>query len=157
MPDTAIPTGPALTRRAVVAGACGAACAAALTACSGYGAGRPPAPAPAPASPAPPASAGDPAAPGALTATSAVPVGGGVVFGDQDVVVTQPVAGEFKAFTATCTHQGCLVGEVSDGTINCPCHGSRYDVTDGSVVDGPASRPLAEKPITVQSGSILLA
>jgi Rieske Fe-S protein len=155
-----------LTRRAVVAGACGTACVAALSACASYRSGAPaPVGAPAPAAqPVPPTVPADPsAAPGAaagpapLVSTSAVPVGGGVVFAEQDVVVTQPVAGEFHAFSATCTHQGCAVDEIADGTINCPCHGSEFAVEDGSVVAGPAGSPLPERAIRVEGGSILLA
>jgi Rieske Fe-S protein len=93
----------------------------------------------------------------ALASTSAIPVGGGTVFKDQKVVVTQPKAGEFKAFTATCTHQGCTVGTVSGGTINCPCHGSKFDIADGSVANGPATKPLAAKKIIVKGGKISLA
>ena len=68
----------------------------------------------------------------------------------QDVVLTQPVAGTFKAFSATCTHQGCTVAEVAGGTINCPCHGSKFAVADGAVTAGPAPRPLPEKAVTVK-------
>jgi Rieske Fe-S protein len=84
-------------------------------------------------------------------------VGGGTVLAEQDVVVTQPTAGEFRAFSATCTHQGCPVSEVADGTINCNCHGSKFAVADGSVVDGPAKKPLPERRITVTGEEILLA
>lgn len=148
-----------LTRRAVVAGACGTACTAALSACASYGpGGSTPAPAPAgsadpPAAPAPSGSA----AAAALAATSDIPVGGGAVFAEQEVVVTQPVAGEFHAFSATCTHQGCAVGEVADGTINCPCHGSTFGVADGAVVTGPAVTALPERRVRVDGGSIVLA
>ena len=92
-----------------------------------------------------------------LTATSAIPVGGGKVFTSQKVVVTQPTAGEFKCFTAVCTHQGCIVGSVADGLITCPCHGSQYHITDGSVARGPAPSALAAKPITVSNGEISLS
>ena len=64
-------------------------------------------------------------------------------------MVTQPTEGEFKCFTAICTHQGCLVASVSDGTINCDCHGSKYSIETGEVEEGPATFPLAEVPITV--------
>ena len=57
---------------------------------------------------------------------------------DDKLVVTQPTEGEFKGFTAVCTHQGCTVGRVEDGEIRCPCHGSRFSAEDGSVVGGPA-------------------
>jgi Rieske Fe-S protein len=149
-----LPT-PALPRRAVMVGACGV-CAAALSACSSYGSGGAAAPAPAPA----PTGAPGAAAPGggaALTSTTDIPVGGGAIFADRQVVVTQPTAGQFKAFSSTCTHEGCTVSQVSDGTINCPCHGSRFSVTDGSVVRGPAESPLPAKNIQVEGNSIVLA
>ncbi|MGW2560299.1 Rieske (2Fe-2S) protein [Streptomyces sp. NPDC001514] len=91
-----------------------------------------------------------------LGATSEVPDGGGKVFKKQKVVVTQPTKGDFKAFTAVCTHQGCLVDKVENGTIDCPCHGSKFRITDGSVARGPAQRPLAPKQITVTGNQIRL-
>jgi Rieske Fe-S protein len=72
-------------------------------------------------------------------------------------VVTQPTSGQFKCFTAVCTHQGCIVSDVSDGTINCACHGSQYSIEDGSVVQGPATFPLSEEKITVTGDQISLA
>ncbi|MFE0253440.1 Rieske (2Fe-2S) protein [Streptomyces sp. NPDC059010] len=92
-----------------------------------------------------------------LAATADIPEGGGTIFKDQEVVVTQPKAGEFKAFSAICTHRQCTLTSVSDGTINCPCHGSKFNITDGSVAHPPATQPLPEKKITVQGNSILLA
>ncbi|WP_406836654.1 Rieske (2Fe-2S) protein [Streptomyces sp. AHU1] len=92
-----------------------------------------------------------------LTTTGAVPVGGGMIFKDQKVVVTQPAKGDFKAFSAVCTHQGCLVDKVANGTIDCPCHGSRFSVEDGAVKNGPATRPLPAEQITVEGNSIRLA
>lgn len=85
-----------------------------------------------------------------------VPVGGGKIYGDEKVVVTQPTQGTFKAFTAVCTHQGCTVGSVKQGLINCPCHGSDFKITDGSVVKGPADKPLREYPVQVQNGGIVV-
>ena len=72
------------------------------------------------------------------------------------MVVTQPTAGEFKAFSAVCTHMGCIVNQVSNGTIDCPCHGSQYNITTGAVVAGPAPRPLPAEQIKVSGGSIFL-
>ncbi|MEU5593548.1 Rieske (2Fe-2S) protein [Streptomyces sp. NPDC020298] len=92
-----------------------------------------------------------------LGATGDIPVGGGKVFTEQKAVVTQPKKGEFKAFSAICTHQGCTVNQVADGTIDCPCHGSRFDIADGTVARGPADRPLPPKKITVDGKSIRLA
>jgi Rieske Fe-S protein len=83
-----------------------------------------------------------------------IPVGGGKVFADQLVVVTQPTSGEFKAFSAVCTHQACVVSSVAEGTINCACHGSRYDITTGAVEHGPATKPLPEKKVTVGTAGI---
>ncbi len=94
---------------------------------------------------------------GALAAASEIPVGGGKVFEDAKDVVCQPTPGEFKAFSATCTHKGCSVGSVSGGTINCPCHGSKFKIADGSVASPPADKPLEEKKITVQGDQIMLA
>lgn len=76
-----------------------------------------------------------------LVATSDVPVGGGVILGDQNVVVTQPQKGTFEGFSATCTHQGCILASVAGGTINCGCHGSQFSITNGSNVAGPSGSP----------------
>jgi Rieske Fe-S protein len=90
-----------------------------------------------------------------LASTADIPVGGGKILTDQKIVITQPQAGSFHAFTAICTHQGCIVGTVSGGTIDCPCHGSKYSAVNGSVVNGPATLPLAAVSIKVQGTSIV--
>lgn len=101
-----------------------------------------------------PASGGPapPAAVNAIAKTSDVPVGSGVII--DDIVLTQPSAGVFNGLSAICTHAGCTVSEVQGGTINCPCHGSKFNL-DGSVANGPASRPLDPKAISVQGDSIV--
>ncbi|MET9364204.1 Rieske (2Fe-2S) protein [Streptomyces sp. NPDC006632] len=141
-------------RRTVIACVGAAGLAAALTACGGSdsAAGSGPATAAAPA--------GDGGAKGGgdvLGKTSDIPQGGGKIFAKEGVVVTQPAAGQFKAFSAKCTHQGCAVSSVSGGTINCPCHGSKFDVADGSVKAGPAPAPLPTAAISVEGDSIKLA
>ena len=83
-----------------------------------------------------------------------IPVGGGKVLSDQKVVVTQPTSGEFKAFSAVCTHQACLVTDVADGVINCACHGSQFDITTGAVKQGPATKPLPEKSVSVDGDGL---
>jgi Rieske Fe-S protein len=83
-----------------------------------------------------------------------IPVGGGKVFDATKIVVTQPKAGEFKAFSAICTHKGCTVSKVENGTIDCPCHGSKYDMATGAVTAGPAPAPLPPKTATASGGSI---
>ena len=92
-----------------------------------------------------------------LAKTSQIPVDGGMVISSAQIVVTQPSAGVYKAFTAVCTHQGCTVSNVSNNEIQCPCHGSVFSAKDGSVIQGPASSPLASKTITVANGQITAA
>jgi Rieske Fe-S protein len=99
---------------------------------------------------------GDAPAGGALATTDEVPVGGGTVFQKQKIVVTQPTEGDFKAFTAVCTHQGCTVGSVNGDTIQCNCHGSQYNAADGKVKKGPAPKPLAPKKVTVEGNKIIV-
>ena len=89
--------------------------------------------------------------------TADVPVGGGVVLKEAKVVVTQPQAGQFKAFSAVCTHKQCTVSKVADGTIDCPCHGSEFSAVDGSVVKGPAEKPLATKTVTVTGDTLTIS
>ena len=94
---------------------------------------------------------------GLLATTDEVPVGGGTVFQKEKVVVTQPTEGDFKAFTAVCTHQGCTVGSVEGDTIQCNCHGSQYDSADGKVRKGPATKALAPKKVTVEGNEIVVS
>jgi Rieske Fe-S protein len=86
--------------------------------------------------------------------TSEIPVGGGKIFSSRMIVVTQPTAGQFKAFSAVCTHQGCLVSKIASGHIDCSCHGSEYSIKDGSVEAGPAPRALPEKTVTVTGDTL---
>ena len=129
------------SRRTVIAAAAGLVT---LAGCTKYGeAGPSSSPQPAPART-------------VLGRTEDIPVGGGVIFAANQVVVTQPVKGTFKAFSSICTHLSCPVASVANGTINCDCHGSKYAIKDGSVVRGPAPRPLPPKQITVTGDSITL-
>jgi Rieske Fe-S protein len=162
------------SRRALLAGA-GVAGAAALAGCTTYDAnnGGITGPPPSSAAPGSPAASSQPAgtasagaggvshaassAPpaNALATTAEVPDGGGKIITGKNIVITQPEAGSFKAFTAVCTHLGCIVSTVSGGTINCPCHGSKFSIKDGSVVNGPAASPLAAVAISVDGTSIV--
>jgi Rieske Fe-S protein len=129
------------SRRAVIAGAG----AVAVSGCATYGAAPP-------AAPPPPAPAGTP-----LAKVADIPVGGGTVFPEQQVVVTQPETGTFHGFSAVCTHQGCTVGDVTGGTINCPCHGSKFAITDGAPTEGPAKRPLDPRQVTAAGDDVTLS
>jgi Rieske Fe-S protein len=91
-----------------------------------------------------------------LGMASEIPVGGGKLYAGPKVVVTQPVKGHFRAFSAVCTHVGCTCDMVSGGTINCPCHGAKFKISDGSVVAGPATSPLPAAKIAVSGGKIML-
>ncbi|WP_411110319.1 Rieske (2Fe-2S) protein [Streptomyces sp. c-19] len=130
-----------VARRTVVAAAGGAGLAAALTACGGGGTDD--------EGPAPEGG-------GTLARTGDIPVGGGKVLADKGLVITQPKAGEFLAFSSKCTHAGCAVSSVKDGVIVCPCHQSHFDITDGSVKSGPATAPLPPEPIQVVGEEISL-
>jgi len=157
------PRVPASSRRTLLAYV-GAACAAALTGCTTYNAnnGGIAGSQPAQGSSTPAAAGGSSAAaassgPVVLARTADIPVGGGKILTDKKIVITEPQSGTFKAFTAVCTHEGCIVNSVSGGTINCPCHGSKFSIVNGSVVNGPAPSPLAAVSIKVQGTSILQA
>jgi len=155
------------TRRGVLAGVGLVGLAGAVSACgsggsgsssAGTSAGAPPATG---AASAPSSASGGGASTGgaqgsALATTSEIPVGSGKIFTSEKVVVTQPNSGDFKAFSAVCTHMGCLVSTISNGTIDCPCHGSQYSISTGAVVGGPAPSPLAAQTIKVTGSNIFL-
>lgn len=142
-------------RGAAVAGMAGI-CTPLLAACGGSddAGGTTSAPTSAPSSTA----SGTPSSGGAgavLGPVSDIPVGGGKIFADAKVVVTQPTAGQFKGYSAVCTHQGNPVRSIADGTIRCPTHGSQFNITDGSVAKGPASRPLPAVNVAVEGTNIV--
>lgn len=103
-----------------------------------------------------------PASPGAgaaagIAALTDIPVNGGKIFAAEKVVVTQPTAGQVKAFSTTCTHQGCAVSKVENGLIICPCHDSRFKISDGSPTGGPATKALQSKSVKVENGQVVLS
>jgi len=83
-----------------------------------------------------------------------IPIGGGVIVSEPPVVLTQPTAGDVKAFTSICPHQGCKVSEVSNNEIYCPCHGSKFSALDGSVIQGPATEGLAAAAVAVDGTKV---
>ncbi len=118
----------------------------ALAACSGENAPAEPGPTTAPSE--------TPADAEALTALSEIPIGGGVIL--DEIVVTQPTKGDFRGFSAICTHQGCIVREVT-ATINCFCHGAKYSLESGAPVSGPANTALAPRELRIEGEDLYLA
>lgn len=87
--------------------------------------------------------------------TTDVPEGAGAVFSNSKLVVTQPETGDYRAFSASCTHAGCTVQEV-DEVIRCLCHGSEFDISTGEALVGPAQEPLESFEVTVEGTDIIL-
>jgi nitrite reductase/ring-hydroxylating ferredoxin subunit len=149
-------TDPALTRRRALTGAAVGGLSLPLLAACGGGSSSTPV-----AQPGGSESTGGSSGSTLLTTASAVPVGGGVILGQQNVVVTQPTKGQFQGFSATCTHQGCILATVSAGTINCGCHGSQFSIKDGSNVAGPLGSPpgsvapLPKVPVKLQGSDVV--
>nr|WP_272955452.1 Rieske (2Fe-2S) protein [Pedococcus badiiscoriae] len=83
-----------------------------------------------------------------------VPSRGGLVVGNDSIVLTRGAGEDVHGFSAICTHQGCPVSSVAAGAIVCPCHGSRFDATSGAVIAGPATRPLPAVPVVVRDGVV---
>ncbi|GAA2807097.1 Rieske (2Fe-2S) protein [Streptomyces showdoensis] len=96
-----------------------------------------------------------PTAPVALGAPDEVPVGGAKLYREQRLLVHCPAKGQYKAFSAQCTHAGCVLDKIEDNEGNCPCHGSRFDVTTGKALQGPATVPLPEVPVRVENGKLI--
>ncbi|MET9562885.1 Rieske (2Fe-2S) protein [Streptomyces tauricus] len=160
MSSESLQPAPALCRRTLLAALGGAGLAATLTACggsddksSGSSSNSSSSSSSSSSSDASTGSAGG----AALAKTTDIPEGGGKVFADQSVVVTQPTAGEFKAFSTVCPHQQQRVNSVDNGVITCPAHGSQFSVTDGAVKKGPATSGLTAANIKVSGDSITLA
>ena len=167
-PDTRATRASRNTRRGVLAGVGLVGLAGAVSACgsggsgsssAGTNAGAPPATTGAGSAPSSASGGGGSTAAAqgsALATTSEIPVGSGKIFTSEKVVVTQPNSGDFKAFSAVCTHMGCIVATISNGTIDCPCHGSQYSISTGAVVGGPAPSPLPAQAIKLTGSNIFL-
>jgi len=89
-----------------------------------------------------------------LAKLNQVPTGGGLILASAGVVLTSDAKGTVRGFSATCTHQGCAVETIENGVIVCPCHGSRFDITTGAPVAGPATVGLAEVVVVVRGDSV---
>ena len=160
-------TAPGINRRTLAGAAVAGLGLPALAACSGGGSSSPgtggSSSTPTRGAPATPSGSASgsgtssPSARPALVDIADLPVGGGTVVAAQEVVVTQPESGRIMCFSAVCTHMGCIVSDVADGTINCGCHGSEFSIADGTVVRGPATTALPTVAITVRAGVVSLA
>jgi nitrite reductase/ring-hydroxylating ferredoxin subunit len=102
-------------------------------------------------------SSGGTTASGSIGKATEVPVGEAKIYTAEKVVVSQPTEGEFKAFSTICTHQQCPITKLEGDEIECTCHGSRFKVSDGSVVNGPANKPLAALEVAVKNGEITVS
>ncbi|SDK88537.1 Rieske (2Fe-2S) protein [Streptomyces indicus] len=96
-----------------------------------------------------------PTAPVDLGAASAVPAGSSKLFREQRLLVTCAEDGTYTALSAQCTHAGCVLDKIEGDEANCPCHGSRFSVTNGAAVKGPASVPLPKVPVRVENGKLI--
>jgi Rieske Fe-S protein len=130
------------TRRTVLAGAAGISAATLLAACGSDAA--------------PPVAAPPQPSAETLGNVNDIPVSGGIIYADRDVIVTQPSLGEFRAFGAKCTHKGCVLAAVRNNIISCNCHNAKYSATDGAVEGGPATEPLPARRIRVDGNTIEL-
>ncbi|RNH98180.1 Rieske (2Fe-2S) protein [Micromonospora aurantiaca] len=92
-----------------------------------------------------------------LARLSDIPVGGGLVVRDRNIVISRGSAAGIVAFTAVCSHQGCQVTSVVGGLIRCPCHRSRFDAGTGHPVAGPATQPLTPVAIKLVGDMVVTA
>jgi Rieske Fe-S protein len=86
-----------------------------------------------------------------------IPVGGAHIDFVAAVIVTQPEAGQFRAFDANCTHMHCFITWASGGLMQCPCHGSQFRISDGSVARGPATRALDPRNFSINGDVIVVS
>jgi len=139
-----------ISRRGVIASAVGVSAIAALSACSPEVSNLTSTPAP---------EAPSTAAPVAVAKTSDIPIGSGKKFDVEGVpiLITQPRAGEFRGFSAVCTHAGFVMSNMANSEIKCDNHGAVYSADDGSVLSGPAPRALGKVTVTVEGDDVLVS
>jgi nitrite reductase/ring-hydroxylating ferredoxin subunit len=139
-----------ISRRGVITSAVGVSAVAALAACSPEVSDLTSTPAP---------DAPSTSAPVAVAKTTDIPIGSGKKFDVEGVqiLVTQPRAGEFRGFSAICTHAGFVMTNVANSEIKCDNHGAVYSADDGSVLSGPAPRALGKVTVTVEGDDVLVS
>jgi nitrite reductase/ring-hydroxylating ferredoxin subunit len=139
-----------ISRRGVIASAVGVSAAAALSACSPEVSDLTSTPAPEEPST---------SAAVAVAKTIDIPIGSGKKFDVEGVqiLITQPRAGEFRGFSAVCTHAGFVMSNVANSEIKCDNHGAVYSADDGSVLSGPAPRALGKVTVTIEGDDVLVS
>ncbi|MGW4893850.1 Rieske (2Fe-2S) protein [Kitasatospora sp. NPDC004240] len=143
------PDSPVASRRTVLCGAAALAAAGGTAALSGCASSSPSGTGSAGSKP-----AASPKPPVVVGPAADVPVGGGKVYREQKIVVTQPTQGQYEAFSAVCPHAGCVVDKVEDQLIKCPCHGSNFNFSTGARVEGPTVKPLPEYQVVVEGADL---
>jgi nitrite reductase/ring-hydroxylating ferredoxin subunit len=139
-----------ISRRGVITSAVGLSAVAALSACSTEVTDLTSTPTP---------EAPSTSEPVAIAKTTDIPVGSGKKFDVEGVpiLITQPRAGEFRGFSAVCTHAGFVMTNMANSEIKCDNHGAVYSADDGSVLSGPAPRALGKVTVTVEGDDILVS
>ena len=94
------------------------------------------------------------AKPGITVPAAEVPVGGGKILTDAGYLVTQPAAGQYKAFVKSCPHALAPMSSIMNGQIVCDRHGSRFSINDGSVITGPAESGLGRAKVTLSGDTL---
>lgn len=86
-------------------------------------------------------------------------VGAGTIVSvnDKPVIVVNNKTGGLKAFSAICTHLGCIVQwDETKTAIHCPCHDGIFSPANGNVVSGPPPRPLTGYELAIKDGRVLV-
>jgi len=95
-----------------------------------------------------------------IASASAISVGSSFQFVDKQgspAFLLQPAKGKYLAYSAVCTHQGCIVGfDSGSNSFQCPCHGATYNGQTGQVMAGPAPSPLTKIHVVESGGNIYM-
>jgi nitrite reductase/ring-hydroxylating ferredoxin subunit len=139
-----------ISRRGVIASAVGVSAVAALTACT---------PEVTNLGSTPEATTPTTSGPVVVCKITDIPIGSGKKFDVEGIpiLITQPRVGEFRGFSAVCTHAGYVMNNVSNSEIKCDNHGALYSADDGSVISGPAPRALGKVEVTVDGDDVLVS
>jgi Rieske Fe-S protein len=93
----------------------------------------------------------------ALASLDDIPIGAAISVKSPDgkpLIISHPRKGRVDAFSAICTHQGCTV-KPKGKSLDCPCHGAKFDYATGEVTNGPAEKPLAAFEIHMKGRNIM--